>query len=916
MVNDKNISSIEDVISWLRQNGFEPDAGMLLRIYHIHNITRPTFENPDAIYHFVNSLRAVVCKNEKQQFDFDTATIQLKPFVKPIAKKNWWWWWLIPLALIVVMVILFYTSCKYCKHHAVFNDYISCCCTFPVDSVDANILSIRLTDSTVKLYNKTVHLQVKNLWTVRDSASIAFADSLCDTLILSSRVQIDEEVLLTTEAYDSTYQDSYIIYAPVKCAASFTYAIIDPVSKTVKFENTSTGDNLKYHWDFGDGTNAKDANPEHKFSQIKDTDISVSLSVANAQCSDSTMSFISFKKEINEIPTVNSPAPPAIDVNIDDYLWKDPYYRFSVTQMLISILALLAAVAFYFIFQPKFKVIKSKAAPKKASGPFYKTLHFPVDKRMYDFEEIQILIKLWRKRKQTGELKIDQRKSFEKTIRNAGMLTVVNQDSFKTPEYLLLIKSNNIRNHHYRLIVDLLSYIEKSISIDAFIYDNDIRYLTSYTSGKKYTLKDLHATHVEHRLLIWSDGNELIVPETFDLHREVQNDINAWKEKILFTPVHPQLWGNVEILLSKLFLIETASLRGLENFITDLASLDFYTVNSKAYSLMARLNCVSDYPNLDACYAQLSNATVNEDAEEKIVASFVDRLEWYYDNNPRVFQMIACCALHEFLYWDLTRKIAIDLYNDASFLTDELIVELNYLKWFREGDIPSLFRNELIKRIGANEKIIAVQSIAKVITYNLDNKKITTEQNVKSFADFNLHISLLGAQSQISNAKVDSNLKTFEPYIYTGTDTVWNELHEQAGLSFPISAKVLLKKVNVYELPKSGSTKLFIWKIKTEVEITEMEGDYFKVRLRNESQTNVSEEANNYESAAEIPAPNAESRRTSQNDENVEQGWCKKSDLLLQGETVTKEKFFHRLLNGLKYFSIKNCRMPIAVLQN
>jgi len=61
-------------------------------------------------------------------------------------------------------------------------------------------------------------------------------------------------------------------------------AITGNIPLTVEFSDTSTGDNLTYLWDFGDGRTSTEQNPSHEYTVAGD--YTVSLTTTNNYGSD------------------------------------------------------------------------------------------------------------------------------------------------------------------------------------------------------------------------------------------------------------------------------------------------------------------------------------------------------------------------------------------------------------------------------------------------------------------------------------------------------------------------------------------------------------------------------------------------------------------------------------------------------
>ena len=68
-------------------------------------------------------------------------------------------------------------------------------------------------------------------------------------------------------------------------------ALTGNIPLTVEFSDSSTGDNLTYVWDFGDGQTSTEQNPTHEYTVAGD--YTVSLTATNTYGSDITTNIVS-----------------------------------------------------------------------------------------------------------------------------------------------------------------------------------------------------------------------------------------------------------------------------------------------------------------------------------------------------------------------------------------------------------------------------------------------------------------------------------------------------------------------------------------------------------------------------------------------------------------------------------------------
>jgi PKD repeat protein len=85
-------------------------------------------------------------------------------------------------------------------------------------------------------------------------------------------------------------------------------AISGIVPLTVDFTNTSTGENLVYLWDFGDGQTSMEANPSHIYQVVGD--YTVTLTTTNNYGTDTKLDYISVSLGVSVPPEGPGGPPP------------------------------------------------------------------------------------------------------------------------------------------------------------------------------------------------------------------------------------------------------------------------------------------------------------------------------------------------------------------------------------------------------------------------------------------------------------------------------------------------------------------------------------------------------------------------------------------------------------------------------
>lgn len=97
----------------------------------------------------------------------------------------------------------------------------------------------------------------------------------------------DFEVSLTISipTCNDTYTRNLTVKQDTLCQADFEYQQISLLEPVIEFTNLSTGENLLFYWDFGDGTTSQETSPIHEFGAFGI--YNVTLKVVGLGCADS-----------------------------------------------------------------------------------------------------------------------------------------------------------------------------------------------------------------------------------------------------------------------------------------------------------------------------------------------------------------------------------------------------------------------------------------------------------------------------------------------------------------------------------------------------------------------------------------------------------------------------------------------------
>jgi len=149
---------------------------------------------------------------------------------------------------------------------------------------------------------------------------------------------------------------------------------------------------------------------------------------------------------------------------------------------------------------------------------------------------------------------LDAERSVRVTIDRGGFLTQVPVERPHIAEYLFLIRRRCLNDHERdraSRLVDALA--TGGLSVHVYDYDPDPRSLTPRIAGKagrappSLDLRGLREQHPDARLVLVTDGSELVDFFTLRPLPFVAEELSTWPARMLLTPVPMTEWGEREM---------------------------------------------------------------------------------------------------------------------------------------------------------------------------------------------------------------------------------------------------------------------------------------------------------------------------------------------------------------------------------
>ncbi len=145
--------------------------------------------------------------------------------------------------------------------------------------------------------------------------------------------------------------------------------------------------------------------------------------------------------------------------------------------------------------------------------------------------------------------KLHAEKTINATVQKAGYFTPVWRTKLGTNEYLFLVRQLSRTDFEYqrmrRQILDLREY---GVFLNIYSFNEDPRVLWDALSGEygdHVRLEQLHQRHPDARLVLVSEGHELLSRLTY-MPLSVAAEFTLWQRRALITPVPSADWGDIE----------------------------------------------------------------------------------------------------------------------------------------------------------------------------------------------------------------------------------------------------------------------------------------------------------------------------------------------------------------------------------
>ncbi len=322
---------------------------------------------------------------------------------------------------------------------------------------------------------------------------------------------------------------------------------------------------------------------------------------------------------------------------------------------------------------------------------------------LYTPQALQQPAQMMRRRQRAEGKVLDINQTINATVASQGYPTFKYRSTSRPPEYLILIDQHNTNDHLATLFDKLMTELaSQDIFITTYFYNKNPRICWQSTEGNQFYLESLYYKYAYHRLIIVGDG-EYFFNDEGDL-AEWTLFLDLWKEKAMLSTRPTGSWDEREQVIASQLHILPASLTSITLLIEQFEQ---ETTPNIAYWISK--NYLFWQPEMDPNFQNVPELSADAYDKNSLVG-LRNRLKNYLGNDA--FQWLCACAVYPEIQWDLTLFLGKELSTEAQpLMTNNNLIKLSKLEWFRKGHIPEDIRRFLAAELDKEKQKIIYQNI-------------------------------------------------------------------------------------------------------------------------------------------------------------------------------------------------------------
>jgi len=285
---------------------------------------------------------------------------------------------------------------------------------------------------------------------------------------------------------------------------------------------------------------------------------------------------------------------------------------------------------------------------------------------------------------------LDMDATIAATIAHSGFPHIQYKLATRPPEYLVLTDKAGGGDHFAAFAGNLCAaLVDEGLFVRQAGFTGDPRICFDPSDGRRFKLAILANRYPNHRLILIGNGEQFIDPDTAGL-AAWSAIFQNWPKRAILTPVPARQWSMREIVLARLFTVLPANLDGL-SAVKDCFEDSAHRNDLKAWVEADRSPAVPRSPARD-----------------------IDALKVYMGDTG--FDWLCTCAVYPELNWGLTLQLGLL----TRTLTEENLMRLVRLPWFRKGSLPETLRLKLMAALVALDTG-RLQTVRQYIGVALEN---------------------------------------------------------------------------------------------------------------------------------------------------------------------------------------------------
>ncbi|MGO4123854.1 acyl carrier protein [Inquilinus sp. YAF38] len=336
--------------------------------------------------------------------------------------------------------------------------------------------------------------------------------------------------------------------------------------------------------------------------------------------------------------------------------------------------------------------------------------------------------------------RLDVGRTIAQTLQRGGFAQPVFGTRSHAAEFLFLVPHHRENDHERERVARLIEALEiGGLSLNVYEYSPDPRTLVGTSARSKQSgpldLRALRELHADARLVLVTDGSDLVDYFTERPYKFVAESLRAWPARMLLIPVPMAEWGEREMSLSAALAapIGRATAEGFHDLAAGFGTRRIARWRpppqvsgggieqlveriqgwlKAAAGLLGATHSTPPRPDLvrDNDYRLLSDIPPSEADREKLIAD----LEMWFGADG--FYWLAACAGYPQLRYVITVFLGNRLRGARGPIYDEEhLAKLCLLPWFRRGRMPRWFRESLFSALTLEQRTAVGEALAAML---------------------------------------------------------------------------------------------------------------------------------------------------------------------------------------------------------